>query len=163
MITIRPDTADDRPSLLLLMTELQEYLASLDSLHRLKTTEDFDAETYLDYLFADLERDNGSFFVADEDGSVLGFIAGSIPAEDPEDLLDHYPAREGKIHELVVSEGHREKGIGRLLMEKMEQQFRSQGCEYIRVGCFTPNTGAHRFYEKYGYADRYTEMLKKLL
>ncbi len=162
MITIRPDTTDDRPSLLLLMTKLQEHLAFLDSLRRLKGTDDFDSETYLDHLFADLERDNGSFFVAEEDGSVLGFIAGSIPAEDSEDLLDHYPAKEGKIHELVVSENHRAKGIGRILMEKMEEHLRNQGCTYVRVGCFVPNTGTHAFYEKCGYADRYMEMLKEL-
>lgn len=162
MITIRPDTTEDRPALLQRMTELQEHLASLDPLHRLKISDEFDAESYLDHLFADLERDNGSFFVAEENGSVLGFIAGSIPAEDSEDLLDHYPAKEGKILELVVSESHRGKGIGRMLVEKLEEELRSQGCIYVRVGCFAPNVDTHTFYEKSGYTDRYVEMLKQL-
>jgi ribosomal protein S18 acetylase RimI-like enzyme len=162
MINVLPDTAEDRPALLRLLTELQGHLVSLDPQHRLQAADEFDAEAYLDYLFSALEQDNGSFFVAEEEGAVLGFIAGNIPKEDPEDLLDHYPAKEGKILELVASERHREKGIGRLLMEKMEEELRSQGCEYIRVGCFAPNTGTHAFYKKCGYDDRYIEMLKQL-
>jgi ribosomal protein S18 acetylase RimI-like enzyme len=162
MITVRPDMAEDRPALLRLLTELQSHLASLDPQNRLQTADEFDAETYIDHLFSTLEQNNGSFFVAEEKGTVLGFIAGSIPKEDPEDLLDHYPAKEGKILELVVSESYREKGIGRLLMEKMEEELRRQGCEYIRVGCFAPNTGTHAFYKKCGYDDRYIEMLKRL-
>lgn len=142
------------------MTELQSHFAPLDPLHRVRTASDFDAKAYIDQLLSMLQRESGSLFVAEENDALLGFVAGSIP-EDAEDLLDHYPAKEGKLHELVVFEAHREKGIGRLLMEKLEEQLRSQGCEYIRVGCFVPNTGARAFYEKCGYTDRYVEMLKK--
>lgn len=161
MITIRSFTTADRLILIQLMTELQNYIAAIDPLQRNRAADDFDAQAYIDQLQSTLQRESGILFVAEENDALLGFIAGSIP-EDAEDMLDHYPAREGKIHELVVSEKHREKGIGRLLMEKLEEQFRGQGCEYIRVGCFAPNKGAHSFYEKYGYHERYIEMLKRL-
>lgn len=162
MITIRPYRAEDRPALLQLMDELQELIAAIDPLHRIKVSSDFNAGTYVDHLLAILTRDNGSLLVAEEDVALLGFIAGSVPEDTDEDLLDHYPAEEGKIHELVVSEKYREEGIGRLLIEKMEKFFRDQGCAYVRVGCFTPNKGTHAFYEKCDYSDRYVEMLKQL-
>ncbi|MDO8648691.1 MAG: GNAT family N-acetyltransferase [Candidatus Peregrinibacteria bacterium] len=162
MIAIRPYMADDHPVLVEFMIELQGHIASLDPLGRVRSSQDFDAEVYLEHLLSLLKSESGFLFIAEEYEALLGFIAGSIPKDAEEDLLDHYPVREGKIHELAVSESHREKGIGRLLMEKIEEQFRSQGCEYIRVGCFAPNTGAHAFYKKNGYDDRYTEMLKRL-
>lgn len=162
MVMIRLYTANDHSALLQLMLQLQSYLAPLDSLHRVRDTSDFDAAAYIEHLLSMVQHDRGSLFVADEHGTVIGFMAGSIHTADSVDLLDHYPAKEGTIHELVVSETHREKGIGRQLMEKLEEQFRSQECEYIRVGCFAPNSKAYAFYEKCGYDDRYIEMLKRL-
>ena len=55
-----------------------------------------------------------------------------------------------------------EQALLSFAQEKMEEEFRTQGCEGIRVGCFAPNTDTHAFYEKCGYVDRYIEMLKKL-
>lgn len=162
MIAIRQYRAEDRPAILPLMAELQEHIAKIDPLRRIKVSSDFDTEAYVDHLLSVLSRENGLLLIAEEAGILFGFIAGSVPVDTEEDLLDHYPAKEGKIHELVVSEKYREKGIGKLLMEKMEQSFRDQGCTYVRVGCFAPNMGTHAFYEKCDYIDRYIEMLKQL-
>jgi len=161
MITTRSYTAEDRPALVQLMHELQDYLASIDPINRVRAIKDFDVEKYVEHLLQTIEHEQGVVFVAKEQESLLGFVAGSVPQEDDEDILDHYPSREGKIHELVVSAKQRGQGTGRLLMERIEEYFKEQGCEYVRVGCFAPNTAAHAFYEKCGYADRYTEMLKK--
>lgn len=162
MITVQPYTPEDKDALMRLMIELQGHVASIDPMHRIRTLEDFDTEKYIDDLLRTIERDRGILFVATEDNHLLGFIAGGIPQETEEDLLDHYPVREGKIYELVVSAKHRGQGTGRQLMEKMEEYFKEQNCEFIRVGCLAPNTATHAFYEKCGYNDRYVEMLKKI-
>lgn len=162
MTTIRAYAPADRDVLLQLMTELQEHLSTMDPLKRIRSIENFDAAQYIDHLLEKVRHDKGKIFVAEEQDILLGFIAGTIPNEDPDDALDHYPAKEGNIIELVVSQKHRGRGAGRALMEKMETYFRGKNCEYIRVGCFAPNTGTHAFYEKCGYADRYLEMLKKI-
>jgi ribosomal protein S18 acetylase RimI-like enzyme len=162
MVSIRPFEPADHPALRRIITELQTHIASLDPLQKVRKPEDFDARRYVDVLLKTLDNESGILLVAKENGILLGFIAGSIPPQIEEDLLDHYPTKEGKIHELVVSEKRREKGIGRMLIEKLEEQFRIQGCEYVRVGCFVPNTGTHAFYEKCGYSDRYVEMLKQI-
>jgi len=148
--------------LLQLMVELQEHLSVMDPLKRIRNIEDFDAAQYVDHLLEKVRRDKGEIFVAEEQDILLGFIAGTVPKEDPDDALDHYPAKEGNIIELVVSQKHRGQGVGRALMEKMETYFREKECEYIRVGCFAENTVTHAFYEKCEYGDRYIEMLKKI-
>lgn len=151
----------DRPSVVQLMCELQEHIAAIDPLQRIRVIDDFDAERYVEHLL-ERTKENGQMLLARDEGVVVGFIAGTIPGEDPDDVLDHYPAKEGNIVEMVVSQKHRGQGVGRMLMEKMEEYFREKNCEYIRVGCLAPNTGSHAFYEKCGFADRYIEMLKKI-
>src|SRR3989344_5299538 len=162
MIAIRQHTPEDRKALLQPMTELQGHVAALDSLHRLKTIEDFDAEAYVDHLLLQMEKEHGVILIAKEEDAVIGFVVGSIPPASENDNLDHYPAIEGKIDELVVSEKHRGKHVGLELIRELEQHFQKNGCEFIRVGCFAPNVGTHAFYEKCGYNDRYIEMLKKI-
>lgn len=160
--TVRPYRPSDHAPLLPLLTELQSHVASLDPLKRQRTDDDFDAERYLDHLLGTLDREEGALLVAEEDGKPLGFIAGSIPTETEEDQLDHYSVREGIIHELVVSETARGRNIGKQLIEELESHFKVKGCDSVRVGCLVPNGGAHAFYKKCGYADRYVEMLKKI-
>lgn len=73
-----------------------------------------------------LSATGGALLVAAEDNHRLGFIAGDIPQETEEGFLDHYPAREGNIYELIVLATHRGQGAGRKLMEKIEEYFRKQ-------------------------------------
>jgi ribosomal protein S18 acetylase RimI-like enzyme len=162
MISIRPYAANDQLALQQLMAELQNHLSDMDPLKRIRNIEDFDAAQYIDHLLDKVGNDKGKIFVAEEQDKLIGFIAGAIPNEDPDDALDHYPAKEGSIIELVISQEYHGQGTGRALMEKMEEYFREKNCEYIRVGCFAQNTNTHAFYEKRGYADRHVEMLKQL-
>lgn len=161
MLTVQTLAPADRPSIVQLMCELQGHLAAIDPLKRIRSLPDFDAETYVDHLLEQV-KEKGVILLARDEDAVIGFIAGTIPSEDPDDMLDHYSSREGKIIELVVSQKHRGQGAGRMLMEKIEEYFKKNKCEYIRVGCFASNIGTHAFYEKCGYANRYIEMLKKI-
>jgi ribosomal protein S18 acetylase RimI-like enzyme len=49
-----------------------------------------------------------------------------------------------------------------MLMEKVEEYFRQEGCENSRVEVFEPNVGARQLYQKLGYRDRMIELIKKL-
>lgn len=162
MISIRPYSAGDQSAIEELMKELQKHLSDIDPLKRVRNIEDFDASNYIDRLLEKVESTDGKIFIAEEDGRPLGFVAGIISGGDSDDSLDHYPATEGNVVELVVSQKHRGQGTGRMLMEKMEEFLKENGCEYVRVGCFAGNTGTHAFYEKCGYGDRYIELLKRL-
>ncbi len=54
------------------------------------------------------------------------------------------------------------KVIGNMLMNKMEDYFKSEGCEYILVDVFAYNDNAIKFYDKNGYHSRMYTNIKKI-
>lgn len=152
----------DVDSLKKLLVELQDYIASIDPHKRNRPAADFDPDAYLLNMFTMVKRENGFILVAETEEGVSGCLVGSIRTPSEIDRLEKYPDREGIIHELSVLPGERKKGVGKALMDAAEKHLKAQKCDFARVGCFSPNTGAHSFYEKCGYEDRFVEMLKKL-
>ena len=87
---------------------------------------------------------------------------GVIIKFDEYDYLDYKCPKEGEITELIVSKKVRSKGIGKLLMNKIEEYFKSVGCEYILVDVFAYNENAIKFYGKNGYHSRMYRNIKKI-
>ena len=87
---------------------------------------------------------------------------GTIPKYDEYDYLDYKCPNRGIITELIVSSKVRSKGIGKDLMKRMEDYFKSVGCQYILVDVFAYNKNAIGFYEKMGYHPRMYTDIKKI-
>jgi GNAT superfamily N-acetyltransferase len=92
------------------------------------------------------EKVHGFVFVTEEDGALIGFVSGTfIP-------LFHKREMMCRITALCVREQNRKAGIGRALLEKVEELCSNKECSYIEV-----TSGAHRekvahpFYEAMGY------------
>jgi GNAT superfamily N-acetyltransferase len=82
--------------------------------------------------------------VAEVDGDVVGIVHLQVtPAIERE-----RPA--GQLGALVVDEGHRGQGIGRALVEAVEQEARLRGCELIYLTTAERRDDAHAFYERLG-------------
>lgn len=77
------------------------------------------------------------------------------------DYLDYKCPKRGEITELIVSKNVRSKGIGNMLISKMEEYFKSLGCEYILVDVFAYNENAIKFYDRNGYHSRMYANIKK--
>lgn len=162
-IIIRDYRDSDRSALEASIRELQEYLAAMDAEHVTRSGKDFDASAYAQILLDKVRTQEGVIFLAESDGKIVGMISGTIPpAEDPIDDVEMYPIRSGYIHDLMVTESMRGSGVGKLLMERMEQYFTEKKCDFARVGCFAPNTNTHAFYNRCGFEDRLIMLLKKL-
>ncbi len=58
---------------------------------------------------------------------------------------------QAEIGGLVVEEGHRGRGVGRLLMQHAEQWAEGKGCRAVMLRSNIVRAGAHAFYEKLGY------------
>ena len=58
---------------------------------------------------------------------------------------------DGEIGGLVVDEGRRGAGVGRLLMQEAERWTRARGCTRLRLRSNVVRTGAHAFYQRLGY------------
>ena len=67
-----------------------------------------------------------------------------------------------EITELIVTNKIRSKGVGQELTNKMEEYFKSVGCEYVLIDVFSYNENAIKFYNKKGYHSRMYTDIKKL-
>ena len=105
---------------------------------------------------------NGKCYLAIENNQVIGLIMGCIFPYDEFDYLDYKCPKKGEITELIVSNKVRSNGVGSALMKKMEEYFKSLGCEYILVDVFGYNENAINFYGKKGYRTRMETMIKKI-
>ena len=56
----------------------------------------------------------------------------------------------------------RSTGVGKQLMEKMEEYFKSMNCEYVHVDVFGYNERGINFYQKQDYHTRMKIMIKKI-
>ena len=71
-------------------------------------------------------------------------------------------AQKGQVGEKIVTNKTRSKGIGQLLINKMEEYFKQQECEYILVDVFAYNDIAIKFYNQKDYHSRMHSMIKKI-
>jgi GNAT superfamily N-acetyltransferase len=82
--------------------------------------------------------------VAEADEGVVGLahlhVSPTIEHERPA----------GKLGALVVAESHRGRGIGRLLVEAVEEEATARGCGIFFVTTAERREDAHEFYESLG-------------
>lgn len=163
MIQIRGYKTSDLKELERMFNEQQDYIVEVDDIGRNRRDEGF-GEHFAKETIEETKGDKGVIYMAeDEKGQVIGFSAGVINLPNDEDLLGgNDPRSWGRVTELFVNEKFRGKGVGRLLMEKLEDYFKKRDCGFIRVEVFEPNKNAHGFYKKLGFSDRNIDMLKLL-
>ena len=144
-----------------LLVELEEYILTID-----KDNLDQLHPKYREKMAVlDLEKvknNNGKCYIAVEQDRVIGLIMGCIFPYDEYDCLDYKCPKRGVITELIVSKKVRGNGIGNILMNKMEEYFKSQDCEYILVDVFAYNENAIKFYDKNCYHSRMYTKIKKI-
>lgn len=144
-----------------LLVELEEYILSidednLDNLH----PEYREKMAVLD--LEEIKNNNGKCYLAIEEEKVIGLIMGYVIIYDKYDYLDYKCPKSGEVSELIVSKRARNGGIGKSLMNKMEQYFKSINCEYIFIDVFGYNKNAIVFYKKQGYHTRMLRNIKKI-
>jgi N-acetylglutamate synthase-like GNAT family acetyltransferase len=89
-------------------------------------------------------REEHVVFVAEMNREIVGWIHGA----EQNNLVT---GRIGEICGLVVAEGRRTSGMGRRLVEAVEQWARGRGLEQVSVRSNIVRTESHPFYEKVGY------------
>jgi GNAT superfamily N-acetyltransferase len=98
-----------------------------------------------------LARPDGAVLVAEvESGYVVGWIHGS-----QQELLESEPRCE--ILGLVVDAEHRGKGVGRRLVESLEQWARARDLGLMAVRSNVTREESHPFYERLGYVRAKTQ------
>lgn len=144
-----------------LLTELEEYIVSIDKDELDQVHPEYHEKMALIDL-NEVNKNNGKCYLAIEEDEVIGLIMGTIPQYGEFDYLDYKCPKRGEITELIVTSKIRSKGVGNALISKIEEYFKSAGCEYILVDVFAYNDNAIKFYDKNGYHSRMYTNIKKI-
>lgn len=138
-ITIRKATAGDARSLF----ELNQEFNGVNA-----TTED---------LVADALKNNYQeiVFIAFVDEQAAGFICGQVCRSVC------YRTLHGEIGELFVSEKYRQQGVGKQLMNHMEEEFRKNQAVIVTLATSVQNKTAQLFYEHCGYTGKQKYIYRK--
>ena len=144
-----------------LLVELQNYLIDIDDWHTQILLPQYREEMFkIDKNKVD--KQNGKIYLYVEKNVVKGLIIGIVEEKDEIDKLTNDCAKTGSILELVVKSSIRGQGIGKILLEKMEEYFKSINCKRINIEVFGPNKSALSFYLKNNYIVRDYIVSKKI-
>ncbi len=144
-----------------LLVELEEYIVSIDEDNLDQVHPEYREKMALHDL-DEVKNNDGICYLAIDKGKVIGLIMGCIFPYDEYDYLDYKCPKRGEITELIVTKKVRSKGVGKLLMNKIESYFKNKGCEYVLVDVFNYNENAINFYKRDNYHTRMQCMIKKI-
>jgi GNAT superfamily N-acetyltransferase len=138
------------------VVELQEFERTLEP--RLRPGEVM-ADEYCQLIHERCRRWQGTIFVAEVDGCVVGFVA--VVARQPFTEPDDPPGTYALVTDLAVSPPFRQQGIGRRLLEHAEAFARAKHATELRIAVLAGNP-ARRLYEAVGFATYLDVMAKPL-
>lgn len=157
----REYSSSDQTSLIQLFNEFQDYIVSIDPIHRVRRLPNY-GKAYLSKTLDKISQDRGKFIVVESDNQIIGFTVGIVKVRSGDDLLEGFPSTYSEVIELYVCEKFRSQNVGSQLMNKIETYFAEQHCDAIFIEVFAPNVKARSFYEKHGYGMRDVFLLKEL-
>ena len=156
-ISVRKATAEDYNSLCELFDEI-------DTLHRdnlphlfQKPSGSVREQEYYSGLIAD---ENVGLFVAEADGKLVGFVHAIV--RDTPAFPVFVPRRYAIVDGIVVKSEFQNRGIGIILMDKMQEWAIAKGAASIELNVYEFNETAISFYEKLGYQTLSRKMSKEL-
>ena len=104
----------------------------------------------------DFENDmeQNTLYVVLEEDTLAAVYAISEECEDAYLTCDWENEKPCVIHRLCVSPDYQNRGIGRLVLDRIEKQLFEKGYDSVRLDVFSENPYALRLYEKNGYCRR---------
>ena len=140
MVTIRLATEDDIPHILELYHQLA-ITTSQTELSRSPSPDDYRR------IFAQIRSAPGhELLVAEHRGEVVGTVVLLIVPN-----LSHSASPWALVENLVIDHRHRNRGLGRMLMEYAIARARDAGCYRIVLSSDKRRRKAHQFYRSLGF------------
>ena len=132
-------------------------LKAICKLNKFEMGYDYPEESTAEKLQKLLASRSDAIFVALVDGEVAGYVHAN-----DYDVL--YAPHMKNIMGIAVSGRFRKKGIGRALLDEVENWARETGASCVRLVSGSTRIGAHEFYRRCGYhQDKLQLNFKKLL
>ena len=143
------------------MDSFGDELAGMDPLGRVIRANGF-GRVSIDRMLSQAGGDAGCVFVAEEDGSVVGFARGVLRDRPQEEVYEIIPFHDGEIIELYVVPDRRRQGVGGHLLRACEGWFLNRGCGAVHIEVFASNVNAVQFYARHKYGPRDIHQIKVL-
>jgi GNAT superfamily N-acetyltransferase len=96
-------------------------------------------------------------FIAEEDGTPIGYITGHVE-EDARRVL----ARKGVVEDWYVEPDARGKGVGKALFDTLVEAFGERGCVVLESTTWAGNTGARAAHQALGFHDIEIKMRREI-
>lgn len=113
-----------------------------------------------EYLQSSLNKKNIKTYIAEIDCEIVGFITGEIiecflPISSTKNI--------GYIGGCFIKENHRNKGIAKALVNKIEMFFKNSNIRFVELHYIQENKAAEKAWEKLGFSTFRLQMRKSLL
>lgn len=109
-----------------------------------------------DSFYIVLVNDNNYIYVAEEGNDLVGFATFSV-----RDVI-RYPKPIAELDELFVSPEYRKKGVGKKLMQQIEEKAKKLNCYRLFIESHYDHKAAHFFYKALGYTNYGYHFIKNL-
>ena len=156
-ISVRTATAEDYNSLCKLFDEG-------DALHRDNLPHIFQkpggAAREPDYYLGLVADENVALLVAEVDEKLVGFVHAIL--RDTPAFPIFVPRCYAVVEGIVVKSGFQNHGIGKILMDKMQEWATAKGATSIELNVYEFNETAISFYERLGYQSFSRKMSKEI-
>lgn len=161
-VDVRPATLNDIPELCRLYFAFHEfYVASVPKrLKSLGSWEEFDASQLTHRLQEILDNHKSCLFVADANGTLVGFVEIYIQEDEPDPARMMYV--HGHLQSLMVVPGWRKKGLGKRLVHAAERWAAKKGASEVRLDTWEFPGDPVKFYEKIGYRTLRRKFVRRL-
>lgn len=141
---IRPMMREDYPAVQALYRELFFEMAAIAPMYIQAADQD------VEYLDAVLDSDEDDVLVADEEGTILGFVVLQTQLTPPIPCMVRY--RFAALMDLMVRLDARNKGIGTALIDAAKAWTRQNGLRFLELDVLLGNQRARSLYEREGFA-----------
>jgi len=121
----------------------------------------FDGTTSETDLVVSKAFPNG-FWVAEDNGRVVGFAFGYFKDVPGEVLTRWGASKVGEITLVAVDTNHRNKGIGTALLHRLLKELKKAGADRVILHCPAEAMEAKGLYDKLGFNTRAYHMTKRL-
>jgi ribosomal protein S18 acetylase RimI-like enzyme len=115
-------------------------------------------EGYAWFLGTQLADADVLVLVAEDAGKIVGYLYAGIEPRNWKELRDEA----GFIHDIVVSDEARGRGVADGLMSAAVAWMKERGMPRVLLWTATPNTTARRVFERHGFRSTMIEMTKEL-
>jgi len=113
---------------------------------------------YAHFLGTQIDADDAVVFVAERDGTAIGYVYAGIEPFSWKELRD----AAGFVHDIVVDQAERRTGVAGALMDAAIAWVREQDVASVMLWTAAPNEGAQRLFEGLGFRRTMIEMTRDL-